>query len=68
MADRLDGHGGILVMKYFSGHVKGDYITENVNIGDIIIKNQIIGVAKEVNIPLLENVIWDGLLGLAYQN
>lgn len=55
-------------MKYFSGHVKGDYITENVNIGDIIIKNQIIGVAKEVNIPLLENVIWDGLLGLAYQN
>jgi len=25
--------------EYFSGHVKGDYITENVNIGDIIVKN-----------------------------
>ena len=36
----------IFIIKYFSGHVKGDYITENVNIGDIIIKNQIIGLAN----------------------
>lgn len=43
-------------------------MTEDVNIGDIVVKNQIIGIAKEMNIPLLENVIWDGILGLAYTN
>ena len=62
------GYRGLMNIKYFSGHVKGDYMTENVNISEIKVKNQIIGIAKEVDIPLLENVIWDGMLGLAYSN
>jgi len=28
----------------------------------------VIGVAHEVDIPLLDEVIWDGILGLAYAN
>jgi len=28
----------------------------------------VIGIAKEVDIPLLDEVIWDGILGLAYAN
>lgn len=41
---------------------------ENIEIGDLKIHKQVIGVAKEVNIPLLDNVDWDGIIGLAYAN
>ena len=41
---------------------------ETIQIGDIYVENQIIGVADEVQIPLLDEVIWDGILGLAYPN
>ena len=33
------GYRGLMNIKYFSGHVKGDYMTENVNISEIKVKN-----------------------------
>ena len=43
-------------------------IYEDITIGDLKVKNQVIGIAQDVDIPLLEDVIWDGILGLAYAN
>ena len=37
-------------------------------IGDLKVKNQVIGLAYDIDIPLLEDVTWDGILGLAYAN
>jgi len=41
---------------------------ETIHLGDIAIPRQIFGVASEVDIPLLDEVRWDGILGLAYPN
>ena len=41
---------------------------DSIYLGDIQISHQIIGVATEVQIPLLDEVRWDGILGLAYPN
>jgi len=55
-------------IQYLSGKVQGDMCMETIGLGDLIIKDQVIGIAKEVEIPLLDEVIWDGILGLAYPN
>jgi hypothetical protein len=57
-----------MAIQYLSGGVKGDMATETVILGDLVIQHQVIGVAKEVEIPLLDEVIWDGILGLAHPN
>ncbi len=57
-----------MAIQYLSGKVEGDMCLENVGLGDLIVQNQVIGVAREVEIPLLDEVIWDGILGLAYPN
>ena len=57
-----------MAIQYLSGKVEGMMATESIGLGDLIINNQVIGVAKEVEIPLLDEVIWDGILGLAYPN
>lgn len=51
-----------------SGKVQGDMIYETITIGDLTVQNQVIGMANQVDIPLLEDVTWDGILGLAYPN
>lgn len=57
-----------MAIQYLSGKVEGKMATENIQVGDLIIPNQVIGIANEVDIPLLDEVIWDGILGLAYPN
>lgn len=57
-----------MAIQYLSGKVEGLMATETIGIGDLVVPNQVIGVATEVNIPLLDEVIWDGILGLAYPN
>lgn len=51
-----------------SGRVQGDMCREIIRLGDLEIPHQTIGVATEVQIPLLDEVRWDGILGLAYPN
>lgn len=55
-------------IQYLSGKVEGDMGLETIGLGDLIVPNQVIGIAREVEIPLLDEVIWDGILGLAYPN
>lgn len=55
-------------IQYLSGKVEGLMATESIGLGDLIIPKQVIGVANEVEIPLLDEVVWDGILGLAYPN
>jgi Eukaryotic aspartyl protease len=55
-------------IQYLSGKVQGDMVLEKVVLGDITVKNQVVGVAKVVDIDLLDDVKWDGILGLAYPN
>jgi len=43
-------------------------IYETLTIGDLVVKNQVIGMGNQIDIPLLEDVTWDGILGLAYAN
>jgi len=53
-------------IEYLSGSVKGDLIYDNVLVGDIKVPDQVIGVAKTVDIVLLDDVVWDGIVGFAY--
>jgi len=55
-------------IQYLSGRVAGDMVYETVQLGDIEVKNQVVGLAKVVDIDLLDDVKWDGILGLAYPN
>lgn len=41
---------------------------ENIKIGEFYIENQIIGLASKVNVPILDDVLWDGILGLGFAN
>ena len=57
-----------MAIQYLSGKVEGEMALESIGLGDLIVPEQVIGIAKEVEIPLLDEVIWDGILGLAYAN
>lgn len=57
-----------MAIQYLSGKVEGIMATETIQLGDLKVPTQVIGVAREVEIPLLDEVIWDGILGLAYPN
>jgi hypothetical protein len=57
-----------LQIQYLSGKVQGDMIYETITIGDLQVNNQVMGMANQIDIPLLDEVIWDGILGLAYPN
>mmetsp|Transcript_31017 Transcript_31017/g.60500 ORF Transcript_31017/g.60500 Transcript_31017/m.60500 type:complete len:489 (+) Transcript_31017:104-1570(+) len=53
-------------IEYLSGRVEGPFVYETVRLGDIEVRNQIVGVASVIDIALLDDVVWDGILGLAY--
>lgn len=57
-----------MAIQYLSGKVEGDMSLETIGLGDLVVSNQVIGIASEVEIPLLDEVCWDGILGLAYPN
>jgi hypothetical protein len=53
-------------IEYLSGRVEGPFVKERVQLGDITVTNQIVGIASKLDIPLLDDVDWDGILGLAF--
>lgn len=55
-------------IQYLSGKVAGDMVYETVKLGDVEVRNQVVGLAKQVDIELLDDVQWDGIMGLAYPN
>jgi hypothetical protein len=60
--------GSKMAIQYLSGKVEGDMAWEDIFLGDLRVPKQVIGIADNVEIPLLDEVIWDGILGLAYAN
>jgi len=48
-----------------SGEVSGKLGKDTVIVGDIVVPNQIIGLANRVDVPLLKFIEWDGIVGLA---
>ena len=53
---------------YMSGRLAGDFAIETVHLNGLTISNQNVGFAKEINIPILDDVVWDGIIGLAFAN
>lgn len=43
-----------MMIQYLSGKVTGDMALETIGLGDLIVPNQVIGIAKVVEIPLLD--------------
>jgi len=59
----------VMSIKYLSGAVEGPLAKDVVNIGDSLkVRDQVFGMAKQVDVPLLDEVVWDGIIGLAYPN
>lgn len=58
--------GPRMSIEYLSGRVEGPFVYETVKLGDISVPRQIVGVASTIDIALLDDVVWDGILGLAY--
>jgi len=57
---------GMMSIEYISGKVAGPLIRADVKVGDLTVPNQILGLAKTLDIELLDEVVWDGIVGLAY--
>jgi cathepsin D len=55
-----------MLIQYLSGKVEGDLVTEDVKVGALTVSNQMVGTADTIDVPLLDEVTWDGILGLAY--
>ena len=43
-----------MTIQYLSGKVTGDMALETIGLGDLIVPDQVIGIAKVVEIPLLD--------------
>ena len=55
-----------MLIQYLSGKVEGALVTEDVRIGALTVPAQQFGAATTVDVPLLDEVAWDGIVGLAY--
>ena len=51
-----------------SGRVKGAVAKQSIQVNSVLVENQEVWFAEEIEIPILEDVAWDGILGLAFQN
>jgi len=57
-----------LDIEYLSGAVRGQLAYQDIIIGDVHVTNQVVGLANVVDIDLLDDVEWDGIVGFAYPN
>lgn len=57
-----------LSIQYLSGKVEGLLARDVVTIGSLQVARQVFGVADVIDVPLLDEVAWDGIVGLAYPN
>lgn len=55
-------------IQYLSGKVEGGLAQDTIDLGPLKVKDQVFGTADEVDVPLLDEVVWDGIIGLAYPN
>ena len=55
-----------LEIDYVSGKIEGLLARDAVTIGGMRVLQQLIGVADVVDVALLDDVVWDGILGLGF--
>eukprot|EP00941_MAST-03F_sp_MAST-3F-sp1_P005790 g5790.t1 len=60
--------GKKLSIQYLSGNVEGLLATDLIECGPLHVSKQVFGVADLIEVPLLDSVVWDGIVGLAYPN
>lgn len=58
----------IMSVTYLSGEIEGPLAYETVKLGSIVVNDQPFATADTIKVPLLADVKWDGVLGLAYPN
>lgn len=61
-------NGQKLSISYLSGKVEGLLGTDIVRLGPLQVTQQALGAADQIDVPLLDDVDWDGIVGLAYAN
>eukprot|EP00943_MAST-04B_sp_MAST-4B-sp1_P000230 g230.t1 len=57
-----------MCIQYLSGKVEGFMAKDTITIGDLKVNSQVFGMADTIDVPLLDEVVWDGIIGLAYPN
>jgi len=57
-----------LTISYLSGKVEGALGHDVVGLGPLKVTHQSFGAADQIDVPLLDDVDWDGIIGLAYPN
>lgn len=55
-------------IQYLSGKVEGGLAMDTVRLGPLTVERQVFGMADTIDVPLLDEVVWDGIVGLAYPN
>ena len=53
-------------IEYISGKVSGPMVVADVGVGGLTVPNQILGLAHRLDIELLDEVVWDGIVGMAF--
>lgn len=61
-------NGEKLAIEYLSGKIEGQLGQDTVRLGELAVKDQFFGAAEQIDVPLLDIVEWDGIVGLAYPN
>ena len=61
-------HGEKLSIQYLSGKIEGPLGRDTVGIGSFAVPDQFFGAAEQIDVPLLDIVEWDGIVGLAFPN
>ena len=57
-----------MCIQYLSGKIEGYMAKDYVCVGALCVAEQVFGMADTVDVPLLKEVVWDGIIGLAFPN
>lgn len=53
-------------IEYISGSLKSNIGSDNVFLGDILVRDQTLHLGYEVYIPIFDSAEWDGIVGLGF--
>jgi hypothetical protein len=57
-----------MCIQYLSGKIEGFMAKDYVCVGALCVSEQVFGMADTIDVPLLDEVVWDGIIGLAFPN
>ncbi len=56
----------MIFFQYISGSLKSNIASDNIFLGDILVKEQTLHLGYEVYIPIFDSAEWDGIVGLGF--